>query len=421
MLTTLPDTQLSVTEARTRIMRELAPIMEVERVGIRDSLGRILAKDIFAPFDVPPYTNSAMDGYAIQGIDLLLEKPRAFTVIGTALAGKPYQGSVGTNETVQIMTGAVMPTGADTVLMQEHVQWNADTVRLLPEYVPRYTKNQNTQGHNVRQAGEDLAKDALVLRAGKRILPADLGLLASLGIGKVDVKRRLRVAFFCTGNELRSIGEPLEKGSIYDSNRYTLYGMLSQSGIQIHDLGVVADEHPAIRDTLIKASAISDVIIATGGVSVGEADHVKAVLGELGQVHFWKIAMKPGHPLAFGQIESTQFFGLPGNPVAVMVSFYQFVQFALAHIAGEYDPQPVPTQRVPCLSHLPKKIGRTEFVRGILESNSKGQLTVRKTGNQGSGILHSMSLANCFIVLLQEQADIEPGTLVEVQIFKGMI
>nr|VFK19652.1 MAG: molybdopterin molybdochelatase [Candidatus Kentron sp. LPFa]VFK33618.1 MAG: molybdopterin molybdochelatase [Candidatus Kentron sp. LPFa] len=409
-------TQLSVSQARTRIAREIDPITETESVDIRSALGRVLSQDILAPFDVPPYTNSAMDGYAIRGDDLLSENLHTFSVIGTAWAGRPYQDPpVQAGETVQIMTGAVMPPGADTVLMQEHVQRKENTIRIDSARMPNCVK-----GQHIRAAGEDLSEGALVLRAGRRILPADIGLLASLGIGGINVKQRLRVAFFCTGDELRSIGEPLEKGTIYDSNRYTLYGMLTRLGMQIDDLGVVPDRIEAIRQILRDASATSDVVIGTGGVSVGEADYVKEVLQELGQVHFWKIAIKPGRPLAFGRIGKAQFFGLPGNPVAVMVSFYQFVQSALAHMEGEIAPPSAPLGKIPCLSRLSKKIGRTEFMRGILETGPQGS-TVRKTGAQGSGILHSMSAANCFIVIPPEQESVEPGDLVEVQPFLGLV
>nr|VFJ96909.1 MAG: molybdopterin molybdochelatase [Candidatus Kentron sp. LFY]VFK00076.1 MAG: molybdopterin molybdochelatase [Candidatus Kentron sp. LFY] len=410
--------QLSVLQARARIMREIAPITETESVDIRGALGRVLSQDILAPFDVPPHTNSAMDGYAVRSTDLLSENLREFSVVGTAWAGRPYKGPpLRIGETVQIMTGAIMPVGADVVLMQEHAhaQPKGNTIRADSAHVSTWIK-----GQHIRAAGEDMVKGALVLRAGKRTLPADIGLLASLGIGEVNVNRRPRVAFFCTGDELRSIGEPLGKGNIYDSNRYTLYGMLTRLGVQIDDLGVVADRYEAIHRIIEQASATSDMVIATGGVSVGEADYVKIVLQELGQVGFWKVAIKPGRPLAFGRVGTAQFFGLPGNPVAVMVSFYQFVQSALARMAGENDPPFVPIQQVPCTSRLSKKIGRTEFVRGILETSPDGP-TVRKTGVQGSGILHSMSVANCFIVLPPEQETVEPGTLVEVQPFSGLV
>nr|VFK24350.1 MAG: molybdopterin molybdochelatase [Candidatus Kentron sp. MB] len=410
------ETQLSVSEAHTRILQEMGPVAETELVNIRDALGRILSEDIFAPFDVPPYTNAAMDGYAIRGEDFLSEGLREFAVIGAAWAGRPYRGaSARMGEAIQIMTGAVIPKGTDTVLMQEHVQRKGNTLHIDPAHGSICIK-----GQHIRAAGEDLPKGALVLRAGKRILPSDLGLLASLGIGEIRVKRRLRVAFFCTGDELRSIGEPLEEGNIFDSNRYTLYGMLARLGVQMDDLGIVADRHEAIRQTLQQASATSDMVIATGGVSVGEADYVKAVLQELGQVHFWKIAMKPGRPLAFGRVGAAQFFGLPGNPVAVMVSFYQFVQPALARMAGEIDPPSALTLRVPCASRISRKLGRTEFMRGILEMGADG-LVVRKTGAQGSGILHSMSEANCFLVLSPDQGTVEPGTLVEVQPFSELV
>lgn len=398
---------LSVADARDYILQDIKPLTCNERVALRSALNRILAEDIISPIDVPAHANSAMDGYAVSSTELPTDTVREFTVIGTAWAGKPYAQTVHAGEAVRIMTGAILPKGVDTVIMQEHVEHDKNQVRIAG-------------GHraiqNVRQAGEDLSQGKLVLPAGKCILPPELGLLASLGIGEVMVARPLRVAFFSTGDELRSIGETLDDGQIYDSNRYTLYGMLSRLGVDIIDMGVVRDERAAIRQAFITATEHADAIITSGGVSVGEADFVKEILDELGEVSFWKINMKPGRPLAYGKINTTRIFGLPGNPVSVMVTFYQFVQPALQRMMGQPITDPIQF-RVRCNSSINKRPGRTEFQRGILESNMDGDLWVRTTGQQGSGILRSMSLANCFIILPDQSESIEAGDLVEVQPF----
>ena len=398
--------------AKQLILDEVEMIQGFERIAIRSALGRILAEDVHSPINVPSHTNSAMDGYAVRGQDLPAGNVKAFKLIGTSLAGKPWQGRVEENECVRIMTGAVMPAGTDTVVMQEHIERNDDMIHIGAD--------QKT-GQNVRQAGEDLKTDQLALSAGKSLNPSDLGLIASLGMGEVNVYKKLRVAFFSTGDELRSIGEPLNEGEIYDSNRYTLHGMLSRSGdVEIIDLGVVKDTREAVRNAFDDASTIADVVISTGGVSVGEADYVKEILEELGQVNFWKVAMKPGRPLTFGKVGSATFFGLPGNPVSVMVTFYQFVLPALRKMMGEAETKPL-TLKARCTSKLRKRPGRTEFQRGVIETDENGELLVHKTGEQGSGILRSMSEANCFIVLSKESNGIEIDAIVDVQPFSGLI
>jgi molybdopterin molybdotransferase len=310
------------------------------------------------------------------------------------------------------MTGAPMPAGTDTAVMQEHVRQRDDTVAI---------RSGKSARENVRAAGEDLAKGQLALPAGKRLAPAELGLLASLGLGEVQVFRKLRVAFFSTGDELRSIGEALGEGEIYDSNRYTLYGMLKRLGAEVLDMGVVRDQREAVRRAFSDAAANADAVITSGGVSVGEADYVKETLDALGQVGFWQIAMRPGRPLAFGRVGNAAFFGLPGNPVAVMVTFYQFLQPALRHMMGESDASVPVTFHARSASRFNTRPGRTDFLRGILERDTNGELIVRSTGAQGSGILSSMSRANCFVILSPELSDVEPGTLVEVQPFDGII
>lgn len=401
---------LSVEQARAQIEQLLNPVSSWQKLALREALGHILHAPVSSPLQVPPHNNSAMDGYAIHSRDMQGE---AFSLkqVGTAYAGQPFNGKVEPGQCVRIMTGAMMPAQCDTVIMQEHVAVEGDKITVYGEQKP---------GQNVRLAGEDIQQGDSVLPAGHRITPADLGLIASLGIGEVQVKRRLRVAFFSTGDELRSIGETLEAGQIYDSNRYTLYGMLKRLDADVLDMGVIPDEKAALKQALQQAAAEADVVITSGGVSVGDADYVKEMLAELGQVNFWKIAMKPGRPLAFGTIDQALFFGLPGNPVSVMVTFYQFVQPALKTMAGE-NAHPLPLMQVETASRVRKKPGRFEFQRGILFEDQQGQLKVQTTGQQGSGILRSMSVANCFILLDEDCDGIEPGTIVTVQPFAGLV
>ncbi|HXH03424.1 MAG TPA: gephyrin-like molybdotransferase Glp [Candidatus Competibacteraceae bacterium] len=404
---------LPVAEALRRIEAVVTPLAGRERVAIRAALGRVLAEPVVSPVNVPAHTNSAMDGYAVAAVDLPESGVRELTVIGTALAGQPFSGTLTPGTAVRIMTGAVVPRGADAVVMQEHTEQLGSIVRIGPGH---------RRGQNIRQAGEDLRAGQVVLGPGRWLTPADLGLLASLGVPEVWVRRRPRVAFFSTGDELRSIGEPLGEGEIYDSNRYTLYGMLSRLGVELIDMGVVGDDRAALSRAFREAAEHADALITSGGVSVGEADYTKEILLALGEVNFWKIAMKPGRPLAFGRIGEALFFGLPGNPVSVMVTFYQFVQPALRRLMGDSTAvEPQPRFRVPCTGRLKKRPGRTEFQRGILEWQGDGTLVVHGTGDQGSGILHTMSRANCFIILPDECGNVEPGTLVEVQPFTGLI
>ncbi len=404
---------LTVEQARQRIMAAVEPVAGVEKIALRSALGRILAEDVYSPIDVPAHTNSAVDGYALIQADLPADGAVSLRAIGTSWAGRPFSGRVRSGECVRIMTGAALPAGADTVAMQEHVQVENDAIRIGPGLQP---------GDNVRAAGEDLAQGQLALAQGKQILPPELGLLASLGMAEVAVRRRLRVAFFSTGDELRSIGQPLAEGEIYDSNRYTLHGMLTRLGVDILDMGVIRDDRDAIQRAFLEAAANADVIVTSGGVSVGEADYVKETLERLGEIGFWQIAMKPGRPLAFGRVRDAIFFGLPGNPVSVMVTFYQFVEQALRRMMGQDRARPAfATFKVRCVSRLHKRPGRTEFQRAILEADAAGELVVRATGQQGSGILRSMSAANCFVILPRDSQSVEPGTLVDVQPFHGVL
>ncbi len=398
-------------QATERIQSAVQPVSGFEKIHLRAALDRVLARDIHSRIDVPSHTNSAMDGYALHANTLPDDGTRDLEVVGTSWAGHVFPGPVAAGACVRIMTGAVMPEGTDTVVMQEHVEQTPGGIRIDARH---------KAGQNVRHAGEDIGAGDTVLRAGHRLIPADLGLLASVGTNEVKVTRRVRVAFFSTGDELRSIGDPLEPGMIYDSNRYTLYGMLTRLGVELIDLGVVADTREDTLRAFEQGAACADVLITSGGVSVGEADFVKEALEQLGQIDFWKVAMKPGRPLAFGKINDAYFFGLPGNPVSVMVTFYLFVQPALRTLQGERCTPPLLLD-ARCRSNLRKKPGRTEYQRGMLYRDADGQLAVDKTGPQGSGILTSMADANCFIVLPLEAETAEAGSLVQVLPFSEIV
>lgn len=400
-----------VDEARKRILDALNTVSGIEQLAVRQCLSRVLAEDIHSTIDVPSHINSAMDGYALKGSDIPADGTASLDVIGRAMAGAPFSGSVATGQCVRIMTGAKMPQGADTVIMQENVTVEGERITIGTGH---------KAGQNVRQAGEDLATGERVFSAGKLITPADLGMLASMGIAEVRVQRRVRVAFFSTGDELRSVGQPLSDGQIYDSNRYTLHGMLTRLGVELLDMGVIADRRDDIESAFQSASQIADVLITSGGVSVGEADFVKETLEKIGEVNFWKIAMKPGRPLAVGRINQCHFFGLPGNPVSAMVTFYQFVQPALQRLSGQ-DASPPLLLKAKTTSTLKKTPGRIDYQRGWLETDEQGELVVQSTGQQGSGMLSSMGKANCFVVLPLESKGVEAGSLVTVQPFAGLI
>jgi molybdopterin molybdotransferase len=403
---------MPVDKARALIARFLTPLEATERVHVRAALGRVLAQDVISPINVPAHDNSAMDGYAVRFADLKAAGEVTLKVAGSSFAGKPFAARMQPGEAVRIMTGAVMPPQADTIVMQEHAKAQDGQVTI-------------GGGHrihqNLRRAGEDLAIGQVALKRGLPMRPAEIGLVASLGIGEITVFRKLRVAFFSTGDELVSIGSVPGEGQIFDSNRYTIHGMLKRLNCEIIDMGVVRDDPALIETAFRQAAANADVVITSGGVSVGEADFVKDMLNKLGEVLFWKIAMKPGRPLAYGKIGSAHFFGLPGNPVSVMVTFYQFVRDALLVLAGQSPVPPLPTFKVPCTSALKKAPGRTEFQRGILTQDAAGAWSVRVTGEQGSGILRSMSEANCFIILPTDQGNVAAGGLVEVQVMEGAV
>jgi molybdopterin molybdotransferase len=402
-----PDS-MQVEQARQLIRQFLVALTEHETINLRNALQRTLAVDIVSPMSVPPHDYSAMDGYAARSVDLA-NTPCKLKLIGSTHAGHPFAGHVPAGTCVRIMTGALIPDGCDCVIMQEHVNVDGDTISV---------SNPHRRGQNIRYAGEDIAQGATVLAHGQIIRPVEMGLLASLGLNEVTVYRKLKVALFSTGDELLQPGLPLAAGQIYDSNRYTLLGMLSEIGTEIIDMGSVRDDKDALRTTFLDASTRADVIITSGGVSVGEADYIKQLLKEIGEAVFWKIAMKPGRPLAYGKIGSCHFFGLPGNPVAVMVTFQQFVGDALRLLMGQQLKPPVEFQAI-CTSAIHKSPGRTEFQRGILSQDERGRWVVQTTGNQGSGILSSLSRANCYIVLPVAQGNTPAGSIVLVQLFNN--
>jgi molybdopterin molybdotransferase len=404
---------LPVAQAQEFIARLVPRMGAVERVALRSALGRVLARDIVSPIDVPSHDNSAMDGYALRGSDLARDGDTVLAIAGTGFAGQAFAGAVPAGHCVRIMTGAVMPAGLDTVVPQEFTRAEGELAVRIPAGAVR-------SGDNRRLKGEDLARGKPALSTGRLIRPADLGLLASLGQAEVPVFRRLRVAFFSTGDELRSIGEPLDEGCVYDSNRYTLWGMLQRLGCEVLDLGVVRDDPAALRAAFSEAAASADAVITSGGVSVGEADHTKKIMAELGDVLFWRIAMRPGRPMAIGRIGDAILFGLPGNPVAVMVTFYAFVRDALRAMSG-MAPEPQPLLRAACTTPLRKKPGRTEYQRGIATRGPDGHWQVAITGSQGSGILSSMSLANGMVVLHHEQGNVAAGDEVDVMPFDGLV
>ncbi|MGA1461851.1 MAG: gephyrin-like molybdotransferase Glp [Steroidobacteraceae bacterium] len=403
---------LRLEDARQRIIATVGRPEDAETLPLGRADGRVLARQLTADVEVPPFDNSAMDGYALHGSVLPATGEASLRQVGTAWAGRPFQGHVGPGECVRIMTGAPMPTGTDTVIMQEQVRVEGEQVTIRAGHRP---------GEHRRLAGESLARGAQILAAGTRLTPAHLGLAASAGVAEVSVFRRPRVAILSTGDELRSAGLPLGPGQIYDSNRCSLTAMLERLGIEVMDLGVIPDRLEATRTALLEASEAADVIISSGGVSVGDADFVVDVLRTEGQVGFWKVAIKPGKPLAFGRLGQAWFFGLPGNPVSSMVTFYQLVQPALRRLCG-VDPLPQPLLvNARLAAPLRKQPGRLEFQRARLAPGDQGQLTVEALSQQGSNVMRSMVEADCFIVLPLEQGPLEAGEWVQVQPFAGLV
>ena len=413
----------------------VAPVTERLELPLFEALGRVLANDVVSPFDVPPHDNSAMDGYAFDGAALASGNELHLKVVGTALAGKAWQGTVGPGECLKIMTGAIMPAGLDTVVPQEFVSVQADAIKLPAKLLK--------PGDNRRLRGEDLMQGRAALSKGELLTPARLGLVASLGMKTVSTLRPLRVAYFSTGDEILSLGEPPREGAVYDSNRYTVFGMLKRLGCEVIDMGVVRDDPALLEAAFMSAAAQADAIITSGGVSVGEADYTKAMMKKLGDVAFWRVAMRPGRPMAVGRIiqaKSTPgprpvdsgssqnhsnpngaiLFGLPGNPVAVMVTFLAFVRPALLQMMGSTAAAP-PLLKARSLEAIRKKPGRTEYQRGTVSTASDGSLQVKTTGNQGSGVLSSMAEANGLILLHHGQGNVAVGEDVDVMMFDGAI
>jgi len=398
------------------LSRLVEPVTQIEDIGVFEALGRVLAEDVISPISVPPHDNSAMDGFALAGSQLRAGQPLRLRVAGTAFAGKAWSGEVGDGDCVKIMTGAIMPKGLDTVVPLEFVRVDGEHIEMPPGVV--------MAGDNRRLLGEDLLEGQPALNHGQTLGPAALGLIASLGLPTVRVFRRVRVAYFSTGDEILSLGDAPREGAVYDSNRYTVFGLLTRLGVEVIDMGVVGDQ-PALLETAFRdAASRADAIITSGGVSMGEADHTKAMMKQLGDVAFWRIAMRPGRPMAVGRIQeggrSSVLFGLPGNPVAVMVTFLAFVRPALQRLMGCTPSEPVLLQ-AHSEEALRKKPGRTEYQRGIVTRGASGGLSVRITGNQGSGVLSSMVQANGLIVLHHEQGNVAPGDLVDVMMFDGVV
>ena len=423
------DPQALRAEAVTDFLRRLVtPVTDTEQVPLAEALGRVLADAVVSPVSVPPHDNSAMDGFAFDGAQLVPGQPLQLKIVGTALAGPAWHGRVAPGECVKIMTGAILPAGLDTVVPQEFTQVAGDIVSVPADVVQ--------PGHNRRLAGEDLMAGQPALQQGELLTPAALGLLASLGLAEVTVRRRLRVAYFSTGDEILSLGEAPREGAVYDSNHYSMLGLLTKLGVELIDLGVVGDDPARLEAAFRDGAARVDAVITSGGVSMGEADHTKAIMKKLGDVAFWRIAMRPGRPMAVGRIarepdtESAPcgapeegrcaiLFGLPGNPVAVMVSFLAFVRPALLRMMGA-RPRPELLLRAASAVPIRKRPGRTEYQRGIVTQSADGSLSVRPTGHQGSGVLSSMVQANGLIVLGHEQGDVAAGEMVSVMMFEGV-
>ena len=403
---------LSVQQVGEFLQQLVHAVRDTEVLPLFDALDRVLAQDVISPINVPPHNNSAMDGYAFDGAQLS-DKALHLRVVGTALAGRAWQGQLQAGECLKIMTGAILPEGMDTVVPQEFTQSAGNDQIVIPAGVLK-------RGDNSRQMGEDLRQGLPALLQGTLLRPAALGLLASIGIPTVTVYRRLKVAYFSTGDEILSLGETLREGAVYDSNRYTVFGLLTRMGCEVIDMGVVCDDPALLEAAFTQAAQQADAIITSGGVSVGEADFTKAMMKKLGDVAFWKIAMRPGRPMAVGRIGQSVLFGLPGNPVAVMVTFLAFVRPALLRMIGSNAPAPV-LLRAKSVEALRKKAGRTEYQRGFVSTAPDGRLHVSAAGNQGSGVLRSMVEANGLIVLHHHQGNVEAGEEVDVMMFEGVI
>ncbi|MFC1503345.1 molybdopterin molybdotransferase MoeA [Pseudomonadota bacterium] len=397
---------MPVETALNKILADVKPLEAVSAVSLSDAMGRVIAEDILSPINVPPFANSAMDGYAIRSQDL--NTTDTLVLAGKSFAGIPFDSEWSEGQCIRIMTGAQMPEGADAVVMQEETEANDDQIRFLIK---------PPADDNVRPIGDDVRLGDVVIAKGTRITAREMPLLASLGVATINVIARPKAAFFSTGDELRPVGEPLEAGQIYDSNRYGIRALLEKFGCDVIDLGIIPDCPEKLREAFAKATNEADVMITSGGVSVGEADYTKDILDEQGEIGFWRIAMKPGKPFAFGTIENTWFCGLPGNPVSAMLTLYQLVQPMLAQLSGHSQYQPPQRLKAKATTVFKKRPGRTDFQRGIYQINIDGQFEVATTGNQGSGAFSSMHQANCFVVLEQERGRVMPGEDVTIELF----
>ena len=401
---------ISLEDAQQKMLQQLTPISDSLNVELLAAAGRITAKPIFSPLDVPSFDNSAMDGYAVHLADVAPD--RVIPVAGKAFAGAPFTDAWPAGSTIRIMTGAPIPAGCDAVVMQEQTRQRDGGILITAPV---------QASQNIRRIGEDIQAGKQVLDAGVRLGAAELPLLASLGIAEVSVLRKLRVAIFSTGDELQAPGQPLAAGQIYDTNRLTVALMLNKLGCEVIDLGVIADNQEALRQAFTEADRQADVVISTGGVSVGEADFTRSMLEELGAITFWKLAIKPGKPFAFGRLANSWFCGLPGNPVSAAVTFYQLVQPLLAKLTGQTTRIMPLRQRARVAEPLKKSPGRLDFQRGILTRGDDGVLEVRSTGAQGSHVFSSFALANCFIVLERDRGNVEPGEWVDIEAFNGLL
>ena len=401
---------ISLEQALDSLINTIKPVSGIEQVSLEESLDRILAEDIISPINVPSHDNSAMDGYALRFEDL--GNYELLPLGGQSFAGHPFSGTIPAGHCIRIMTGASIPEGADCVIMQEHTETSEQGIR--------FVKQPAKAGGNIRKAGEDIAEGDKVFKTGNKIKPQDIGLLASLGVAKVPVYRRLKVAVFSTGDELKLPGETLGHGDIYDSNRFVVKAMLSRMNVDIIDFGKIPDDMDLLRETFLKADQQADAVITSGGVSVGDADYTKDILDELGETGFWKLAIKPGKPFAFGLLPNSYFFGLPGNPVSATVTFQQLAAPALRHMMNQPLQERTELQLKSQVS-LKKRPGRRDFQRGILVTNDQGELEVTSTGSQGSGILSSMSVADCYMVLPEDSGNVETGDVLKVQLFDELL
>ncbi|CAJ0992886.1 molybdopterin molybdotransferase MoeA [Pantoea sp. Nvir] len=401
---------ISLEKAKAEMLGQLRPLRDHLSVLLEDAVGFITALVITSPINVPSFDNSAMDGYAVRLSDLQSNQP--LKVAGKACAGTPFISDWPIGSVVRIMTGAPVPTGCNAVVIQENALEVEGGVLINAPVQP---------GQNIRRIGEDIACGQPVLAAGVRLGAAKLPLLASLGITEVKVLRKLRVAIFSTGNELQEVGQPLEDGQIYDINRFAISLMLHKLGCKVIDLGIIKDDKHAILYACEEADRQADIVISTGGMSVGETDFTKILLEELGLITFWKLAIKPGKPFAFGRFANSWFCGLPGNPVSAVVTFYQLVQPLITALTGQSVSPFPPRLRARATVRLKKSPDYLEFQRGIMKRGTDGEIQVRSTGHQGSHIFSSFTAANCFIVLERSRGIVEPGEWVDIEPFNALL